>query len=39
MVKEVYAIDKTYKCNKNHKILGDVSHQLGAEQPLAPHIE
>ena len=39
MVKEVYAVDKTYKCNKNHKILGDVSDQLCAEQPLAPHIK
>ena len=39
MVKEVYAIDEAYKGHKYHKVLGNVPHQLGAEQPLTPDIE
>ena len=39
MVKEVNTINKAYKCYKNHEVLGYIAHQLGAEQPLAPHIE
>jgi hypothetical protein len=39
VIKKVDTIDEANKGDKDHQILGDVSHQFCAEQPLTPDMQ